>query len=174
MADVWVGFYRVFAKDVKPLDLPLFHGMWNLGRSEADLVAQWHTPGLFKLFNSGRVGDLLIGGEIPRQTAHVAGALHVILSTDGVDATALFAQLTDNQGEVGHAHYTLGTSGVLCNTQAVDNGSLLCLCIESCRLTQVIGINATNFSHSLGGVLHDNLFECLKVFGLIGDVVHVL
>ena len=88
VADVGVCADLVFAEDEQALDLTGAGGVEDLGRPQALLLGELHSPRLFELGHDIRVGDLLVAGEVARGGAHVAGTLDVVLATQRVDAAA--------------------------------------------------------------------------------------
>ena len=65
------------------------------------------------------VGDMAVAGELVRERAHVAGALHVVLAAQRVHADAVAADVAGGHGEVGHAHDHGRALAVLGDAEAV-------------------------------------------------------
>ena len=65
------------------------------------------------------VGDVAVAGELVRERAHVAGALHVVLAAQRVHADAVAADVAGRHGEVGHAHDHGRALAVLGDAEAV-------------------------------------------------------
>ena len=65
------------------------------------------------------VGDVPVAGQLVRERAHVAGALHVVLAAQRVDADAVAADVAGGHGEVGHAHDHRRALAVLGDAEAV-------------------------------------------------------
>ena len=164
---VGIGNNGILAVDIQTLDPSVDHRAEGIGGVKAGLLGQLAAPCLLELLNHGHIGlavdgDLLIAGVVVGLSTHVAGALYVVLTTQGVHAAAGTAQLAHHHCHVGHGHNALGAGGMLGHAQAVDNGRFLCLGIDPGGLLEVLGINAADMSHPLGGVLHNDLFQLLK------------
>ena len=84
MVDIRVGNQRVFAHNIEAIDLPLVDGFKNFGHGQAGFFRQMVCgPQGFKLFQGLRVGHFLVAGKEVRQSAHIAGALYVVLAPQG-------------------------------------------------------------------------------------------
>lgn len=121
----------ILAVDIQALDPSVDHSTEGVGGVETGLLRQLAAPCLLELLNDGHIGlavdgDLLIAGVVVGLRTHVAGALYVILTAEGVHATAGTAQLSHHHCHVGHGHNALRAGGMLGHAQAVDNGRFLC------------------------------------------------
>jgi hypothetical protein len=64
-----------------------------------------------------------VGGQLVRERAHIAGALHVVLAAQRVDAHALAPDVAGGHGQVGDGHHRGRALAVLGHAQAVvDSG----------------------------------------------------
>ena len=68
------------------------------------------------------VGDVAVPGQLVRERAHVARALHVVLAAQRVDADAVAPDVAGGHGQVGHAHHHGGALAVLGDAEAVVDG----------------------------------------------------
>jgi hypothetical protein len=68
-----------------------------------------------------------------REGAHVAGALHIVLSTERIHAHAVAADVAGGHGEVRHAHDHGGALAVLGDAEAVVDGAIAAGGIEPRR-----------------------------------------
>ena len=74
---------------------------------------------------AGVVRHLLVAGENVRQTAHVAGALHVVLAAQRVHAGARHADVAAEHGQVGERLDVVGAGGVLGDPHAIEDAAAL-------------------------------------------------
>ena len=65
----------------------------------------------------GFIDDLLVSGEDNWQTAHVTGALHVVLATESVHAGTSFSEVAGKHLDVGNRFDVVDTGGVLAQRQ---------------------------------------------------------
>ena len=68
-----------------------------------------------------------------REGTHVAGALHIVLSTERIDTHAVAADVAGGHGEVRHAHDHGGALAVLGDAEAVVDGAIAARGIEPGR-----------------------------------------
>ena len=80
------------------------------------------VPAVLELLHDRGIRDLLVPGERIRLRAHVAGALHVVLATDGVDAATTTAELAVDHCYVRQTHDAFSARGMLGDAEAVDDG----------------------------------------------------
>ena len=57
------------------------------------------------------VGHVAVAGELVRERAHVARALHVVLAAQRVDADAVAADVAGGHRQVGQAHHHRASPG---------------------------------------------------------------
>ena len=70
------------------------------------------------------VRDMPVAGELVREGAHVAGALHVVLTAQRIDAHAFAADVAGGHGEIGNAHHHGRTLAVLGDAEPVVDGAV--------------------------------------------------
>ena len=78
---VCIRYDRVFAEDKESADLLTDCRREYIRCMYAGFFVQLHSPCFFKFSNNLRICHFLITGEITGQCTHIAGTLHVILST---------------------------------------------------------------------------------------------
>ncbi|MCY1408054.1 hypothetical protein D9M71_233710 [compost metagenome] len=122
---VGVGEHRLLAHDHQRLEVAGQRRRGHAQRSQPRRLRHRHAPGLGELgLHLAAVGRLIAGIDVG-QTAHVAGALHVVLPAQRVDAGAGTADLAAHQGQVGDRHHVVGAALELGDAHAVgDEGGL--------------------------------------------------
>ena len=98
----------------------------------------------------GVVGDVPVAGQLVRERAHVAGALHVVLAAQRVHAHALAAEVAGGHGEVGDGHHHGRALAVLGDAQAVVDGAVAAGGIEPRRAADQLGRHAGDLLHRFG------------------------
>ena len=106
MVEVRVGEHRVLAHDVHALE---FAGVVGQDvHHDGDLVAVLRladavgeAPGVGELLVDSLIGDLLVAGEDDRKSPHVAGALHIVLTTESIHTSAGLTQVAGEHLDVG-------------------------------------------------------------------------
>ncbi len=114
----------VFALHVERLEAAGQRRVQHVRDAQARLRVQRHAPGGLELRAHRRVADVAVAGQLVREAAHVAGALHVVLATQRVHAHALAADVADGHGQVGDAHDHGRALAVLGDAQAVVDGRI--------------------------------------------------
>ena len=174
MVQVGIGHHGILTHDIQAPYAASFHGVHDFSNGQAGFTGEGNTPGLFKLFPGSVVEDLLIGGEIGGQTAHVTGTLDIVLTAQGVDTAAVLADLAAQQCQVGGAHDTLGAGGVLSDTHGIVDTGFVCLGVQAGSLLQLFGIDLADFGHHLGGVVLDHFHQSFIALGALVDILLVL
>ena len=98
------------------------------------------------------VGDVAIAGELVRERAHVAGALHVVLAAQRVHADAAAADIAGRHGEVGDRHHRGRALAVLGDAEAVVDRAVAAGGVEPRRAADVGGRHAGDRLRSLRGL----------------------
>ena len=127
---VRVGGGRVVADDVRrphPLPPRMVPG---LGELQSLVGGQACSPRLSRTWPAPPRPEGLVSGQHVGQGAHVAGALHVVLAAEGIDAGALAADVSGEQGQVGAAHHSQRAVVVLGHAQPVEDQGPIGLGIE--------------------------------------------
>ncbi|MNZ66795.1 hypothetical protein D3C78_850260 [compost metagenome] len=118
---VGVGEHRLLAHDHQRLEVAGQRRRGHAQRSQPGRLRHRHAPGLGELgLHLAAVGRLIAGIDVG-QTAHVAGALHVVLPAQRVDAGAGTADLAAHQGQVGNRHHVVGAALELGDAHAVGD-----------------------------------------------------
>ncbi len=91
-----------------------------------------------------------IARELMREGTHVAGALHIVLTAQGVDAHAFAADVAGGHGQIGNSHHHGGALAVFGHSQAVVNGAVSGAGVHPCGGANVGGGHARNGFHRFG------------------------
>ena len=120
MLGVGIGLRDVLALDVEALEAAVDRRVEHVGDAQARLALRARTPqACSNMLAHGVVGDVAVAGELVRERAHVAGALHVVLAAQRIHADAVAADIAGRHGEVGHAHHHRRALAVLGDAEAV-------------------------------------------------------
>ena len=76
------------------------------------------------------VGDVAIAGEFVRERAHVARALHVVLTAQRVHADALAADIAGRHREIGHRHHRRRALRMFGDAEPVVDRAIAALGVE--------------------------------------------
>ena len=95
------------------------------------------------------VGDVAVAGELVRERAHVARALHVVLAAQRVHADADAADVAGRHGEVRHAHDHGRALAVLGDAEAVIDRAVAAGRVEPRRGADIGGGDAGDLLHRL-------------------------
>ena len=87
------------------------------------------------------------------ERAHVAGALHVVLTTERVHAHPETADIACGHREVGHGHHHSRPLGVLGDTEAVVNRAVTRGGVGPCRSAKRLSVHAGDFGERFRAVL---------------------
>ena len=102
----------------------------------------FHAPRLRELGAVFRELHVLVARISIRQRAHIAGALHVILTAHRVHANVCFTQITGQHREAGERAHGFHALVELGHAHAPENGGGFCPGIHSGRLTNLLCANA--------------------------------
>ena len=105
MLGVRVRLCDVLALHVEGAEGAVDGGVEHVGDSQTWLFEQRRSPEVLEDVTHGVVGDVTVTGKLVGEGAHVARALHVVLSAQRVDAHAVVADVAGGHREVGHAHH---------------------------------------------------------------------
>src|SRR5690606_22983589 len=150
---VRVGLNNVLALAVQPLEAATQGGVKHIGNAQAGFGLQGHAPGLFKLLTYAVVGDVTVARELVREGAHIAGALHVVLTTQGVHTHAFAAHVAGCHGQVGNRHHGGGTLAVFSHAQTVVNRAVAAGGVQTGCATDVVGRYTADLGHGFWRVL---------------------
>jgi hypothetical protein len=118
---VRVGLRDVLALDEQRAERAVERGVEHVRDPQPGLLEDRRPPEVVVDLAHRGVRHVPVAGQLVRERAHVAGALHVVLSTQRVDADALAADVAGGHREVGHAHHHRGALAVLGDAEAVVN-----------------------------------------------------
>src|SRR5690554_2509615 len=128
MLSVRIGLSNVFSFAIKPFETAIQSGSEHIRDAQAGLRLQGHAPRRFELGAGLKIGDVTIAGELVWEGTHIAGSLHVVLTTQGIHAHAFPADIAGRHCEVGDSDNRSGSLAVFGNAKAViDRG------VTSCR-----------------------------------------
>ena len=124
MLGVGIGLRRILALDVEGLEAAVERGLEHVGNAQARLRIDRHAPLGVELVARHLVGQMPVAGQLMRERAHVAGALHVVLAAQRIHAHAFAAEVAGGHGEVGDAHHHGAALAVLGDAEAVVDGAI--------------------------------------------------
>ncbi len=101
----------------------------------------------------GVVGHVPVAGQLVRERAHVARALHVVLAAQRVDADAVAADVAGGHREVGHAHHHRRALAVLGDAEPVVDGGVAAGAYRRAAARTLGGRHAGEHLGGLGAVL---------------------
>ena len=93
------------------------------------------------------VGDVPIAGQLVRERAHVAGALHVVLAAQRIHADAGPADIAGRHGEIGDRHHRGRALAVLGDAEAVIDRAVAAGGVEPRRAADRFRRHAGNLRH---------------------------
>ena len=97
---------------------------------------------------AGRVvGDVPVAGKLMRERAHVAGALHVVLAAQRINADARPADIAGRHGEIGDRHHGGRALAVLGDAETVIDRAVAAGGVEPRRGADRFRRHAGNLRH---------------------------
>ena len=169
MIGIGVGHHRIFAVDVQAFDLSANGCAEYVGSVNSDFIAERNTPGVFEFLHHFGICNLLISRKVGGLRSHIAGALDIVLSAQRIDAAARPAQLAAEHRHIRHGHYALGTGGMFCNPETIDNRRLFSGSVHPRRFDELIFVDVTDLRHIFRRVFFYDFLQFLKTFGTLGD-----
>ena len=121
---VGVRLRDVFALHEEAAEGALDRRVEHVGNAQARLTVEVGLPHGLEHLAHRVVADMAIARELMREGAHVAGALHIVLSTERIHAHAVAADIAGGHGEVRHAHDHGGALAVLGDAEAIVDGAI--------------------------------------------------
>jgi hypothetical protein len=148
---------RVRLRDVLALDVEALEGarhrlVEHVGDAQPGIPVEGHAPEGLEHLPRRIVGDVAVAGELVREGAHVAGALHVVLPAQRVHAHAGPADVAGGHGQVRHAHDHGRALAVLGDAQAVIDRRIARIGVEAGCSPHVGRGHARQVLDGLGGV----------------------
>ena len=132
----------VLALQVEALERAVDRLVHHVGDAQARLVAELHAPESLEHLPGRVVRDVPVAGELVRERAHVAGALHVVLAAQRIHPHALAADVAGRHGEIGDRHHRGRPLRVLGDAEAVVDRAVAACRVEPRRPAQLLGIDA--------------------------------
>ena len=171
---VGVGLGDVLALDEHRPERAVERGVEHVRDPQARLGEDRGAPQLSRTI-ARTVGsdDVAVAGQLVRERAHVAGALHVVLAAQRVDADAVAADVAGGHREVGHAHHHRRALAVLGDAEAVVDRRVGAGGVQPGGGTQLVGRDAGDLLERLGAVLRpgDELGPLVVALAALGDEV---
>src|SRR6185437_15716150 len=138
--------------DVDALETAIQRGVDHVGNAQARLRIQRHAPLALVDRPHLRDGDVTVAGELMREAAHVATALHVVLAAQRVHADAGPADIAGGHREIGDAHYRGAALAVLRHAQPVIDRAVAAGGVQPRRGTNGFRRHAGDLLHFLRAV----------------------
>ena len=152
MLGVGVGLENVLALHVETLEGAVDRRVEHVRDAQAGLGIELDPPFLLEGLARGLVRDVLIARQLMREGAHVAGALHIVLTAQRVHADAAPAEIAGRHREIGDAHDRRRALAVLGDAEAVVDRAVAARGVETRRGAQLRRRNAGVFLGRLGTV----------------------
>src|SRR5688572_518057 len=86
--------------------------------------------------------DTLIGSKNVGQAAAVGTALHIVLTTQGIEASAGFTNMPGHERKIGQGKGVICAVCALADAHAPINRGAACLCVETGSSTNIVRRNA--------------------------------
>ena len=154
---VGVRLGNVLALHEQALVGALDGGIEHVGNAQARLGVECGLPHGLEHLAHRVVTDVAVAREFVREGTHVAGALNIVLPTEGIHTHAVAAHVARQHGEVGHAHDHGGTLAVLGDAEAIVDGAIATRGKEAGRSADFSGGNAGDF------------FQCFRRIAILAD-----
>ena len=104
MLRIGIRLRNILTLNVETFETPTHGRVEHIGDPHTGLFAQRDAPNVGKLFADGIVRDVPISHKLVGERSHVAGTLHVILSTERIHPHAQPADITRRHRQVRHGH----------------------------------------------------------------------
>ena len=117
--------------------------------------------------------DRLIVRQEHRNEAGVGGALHVVLTAQGMQTRTRTADLAGNQRKRDQTARIIGAVNMLANTHAPEDDRGFGRRVEPRHFAQGLGVDAADRSHLLRGEVDDTRLQFLEPFGVACDILLV-
>ena len=173
MLQIGIRHRRIFTLDVHAVDFTGMDRIHDLNDGQAAHRIEFLTPELLEGAAHVVASDRLIVRQKHRDQAGVGSALHVVLSTERVQAGAGAADLAGDQCQRDQAARVVGAVHVLADAHAPEDDRRLGLRVGARDFAQRLGRNAANRGHLLRGELDDLRLQVIVTFGVAGDVLIV-
>ena len=152
MLGVGVGLQNVLALDVDGLERAIDRGVDHVGNAQAGLGIEMHAPQRLERRPRRVFRDVAVARHLMREGAHVARALHVVLSAQRVHADALAPDIAGGHGEIGDGDHRGRALAVLGDAKPVIDGAIAAGGIEARRAADQLRRDAGDLLHLLRAV----------------------
>ena len=126
----------------RPLKLPSSAASNMFGMRRPGSTSSGTPQRVFEHAAHARVGHVTVAAELVRERSHVAGALHVVLAAQRVDADAFPSEIAGGHREIRDAHHHRRALAVLGDAEAVVDGAVAGRRVETRRLPHQLGLDA--------------------------------
>ena len=173
MVRIRLGHDRVFRHHIQGAGRTFENAGHELRGSFADFSGERHAPCLFKFFLIGFNGHVLVARVNIRQTAQIAGALDVILSTQRIDTAARHAHIAQKHLQIGETENIMHARDVLSDAHCPDDRHRFCLPHNFGGFVELCLRYARDLFGLFGRVAHHGFVKLVKILGALGDKVRV-
>ena len=139
---VGVGLGDVFALNEQAPVAAIEGGIKHVGDAEPWLGIERDAPGGIEAAAHGAIRHMAIARQFVRERAHVAGALHIVLPAQRIDADAFAADIAGRHGKVGHGHHHGRALRMLGDPEAVIDRAVPGLTVEAGGAADQFGLDA--------------------------------
>ena len=176
MATVRIADDRIFSHDVHGPDLAFLCGIHQLDQRLARLFRQSRPPGQLELLSQIGIGHRLVGWQEIGQGTHIAGALHIVLATQGIDARGGLSKVAGHHGQIGQGEDVIHTMRVLSDAHGIDYGGRIPPGIEPGSISDQLGLDTRNACRVRWGQLQERGFELREALRPLRDeaLIHQL
>ena len=179
VVQVGVAHGRVLTQDVHAANLVRIGvggegAVHDLHHGVTGLIVQGHTPEVLEpAVRLGVVHPLVVGEHHGDQT-RVAGALHIVLSTQGVQPGAQASDLAGDAGQRDQAAHVVGAVHMLAHTHAPQDHGGLGLGVGPCHFTKGGGGDAADLGHPFRRKVFDVVPQGVEILGPVVDEIRVV
>ena len=173
MPQVGVRHRRVLTLNVHAAHRTGVNRIHHFDDGQAGLVGNPHAPQRLEVLTRGRAGHALVVRQHHRDQARVRCALHVVLSTQRMQAGARAANLPGGHRQRDQAARVVGAVHMLADAHAPENHRRFRRRIGTRHGADRCRINAANFRHPLGRRLGHRRFQRIKAVNPRGDEVRI-
>ncbi|OQA20998.1 MAG: hypothetical protein BWY63_01415 [Chloroflexi bacterium ADurb.Bin360] len=172
MVEVRVRGHRVFRHDVNGFNLASVRRVHDLYHGQAGLIGEaFNTPGFLELFLIRR--HSLIAGVDVGQTAHIAGALNVVLPAQRTNAATGNAHIAQDGLQVRQRHHVEDAGRVLRDAHGPEHRARFASAHQARRLSNLGCRYTRDLFGLLERVLHHRFLEILEALGARGDIRYI-
>ncbi len=164
-----VGLRHVIPDDPEPLEPTRNRRVPHVGRFHAAFRGQRTAgDGLMQQCQL-RIVQTLVAGEVGREAAHIRGPLHIVLSTQGIDAGARLSDVAGGQGEVTERDDPMTAPAMFRHTETMDAERRAAAPITPSRLVDEMGRHAGDGFSRFRRTVRDGLEPVIDALGPCRD-----